>query len=149
MITRRHLLGSLAAVPFATGPAFADNPAVFAVQGAAIHGIDPVAYFDNLGPVAGSEKNRLMWRNAVWFFSNVQNMSLFERDPYQFAPQYGGYCALSLAQGAVSKTEPDAWAIHAGKLYLTHSVAARDRWQQTPDRLIAMADTHWPRALYL
>jgi hypothetical protein len=149
MITRRHLLGSLAAVPIAAGPAFADAPAVFMAQGVAIHGVDPVAYFDALGPVAGSHSNRLMWRNAFWLFSSVQNMSLFERDPYRFAPQYGGYCALSLSQGAVSKTQPDAWAIHAGKLYLTHSVVALDRWQKTPDRFIAMADTHWPTALYL
>lgn len=148
MMTRRHILGLLAVTPFVARPAFADNPVVFASHGVAIHGFDPVAYFNVDEPVVGVDEHRLMWRNAVWRFSSPENMSSFERDPMRFAPRYGGYCAMSLSQGAVSETQPNAWAIHADRLYLTHSVAARDRWQQNPDALITLADNHWPMALY-
>lgn len=147
MITRRHLLGSLAIAPFAAAPAFADGPAVFAKQGVAIRGFDPVGYFDEAAPVEGTDAYRLMWRNAIWRFASLRNMSLFESNPHGFAPRYGGYCAMSLSQGTVSQTLPEAWAIHDGKLYLTHSVVARDRWQQDPEVFIAKADTHWPTAL--
>jgi hypothetical protein len=147
MITRRHLLGALAATPFLAAPAFACGPRVFSDDDLAIQGIDPVAYFRESRPVSGSASFQLMWRRAVWRFSSVQNMAAFERDPYRFAPQFGGFCAMSLTQGTISRTEPEAWAIHEGKLYLTHSVAARDRWQRDPSVNIAKADANWPTAL--
>lgn len=147
MITRRHLLGSLAIAPLAATPAFANGPVIFADRGVAIRGYDPVAYFDEATPVQGNDLYQLMWRNAIWRFASLRNMGLFERDPHGFAPQYGGYCAMSMTQGNISETQPDAWVVHDGKLYLVHSVVARDRWQQNPDVFIAKADSHWPTAL--
>ena len=147
MLTRRHLLGCLAVAPFTASPAFARGPAVFSVGGRAIHGFDPVTYFQLSGPIEGQDRFRLMWRNAVWQFASQSNLATFERDPHRFAPRYGGYCAMSLTAGTVSRTQPDAWAIHDGRLYLTHSVVARDRWRQDPEAYIAKADAHWPTAL--
>lgn len=147
MINRRHFLGSLAAVTFAAGPAAAKPTAVFASAGYAIHGFDPVAYFRKSAPVKGSDAHRLMWRNAIWRFENAANLAAFESTPRAFAPRYGGYCAMSLTTGALSPTKPQAWAIHDGRLYLTHSLVARDRWLDDPDRFIALADAEW-RAFY-
>ena len=147
MITRRHFIGFLAATPLAASPAFVDGPHIFSAAGYAIRGTDPVAYFREGRPVSGSDTNQLLWYNANWRFASFQNMAMFERDPYGFAPQYGGYCAMTLSQGNVSETIPEAWAIHEGKLYLTHSIAARDLWQLDPVSYIAKADANWPEAL--
>lgn len=46
MLNRRHVLGLLAATPLLARPAFAASPQVFAVDGVAIRGTDPVTYFD-------------------------------------------------------------------------------------------------------
>ncbi len=147
MLTRRSFIGSLAAAPFAASPAFAAGAAFFAPEGYAIGGFDPVAYFKQGAPVAGQARYSLVWRNAVWQFATSANMDVFERNPYGFAPRYGGYCAMSLTQGVLSRTRPQAWAIHDGHLYLTHSEDARDRWQQNPDAFIQQANAQWPTAL--
>lgn len=148
-MTRRHLLGCIVAMPLTTTRVFARAPAVYGVNGVAIGGTDPVGYFRNRRVVVGTTTHRLMWRNSVWQFVSAANMAAFERNPHGFAPQYGGFCALSMSQGTVSESIPDAWAIYDDKLYLTHTIAARDRWQQSPSDLIAKADAHWPAALCL
>lgn len=147
MITRRHVIAGLAATPFIARPAFADGPKVFVENDVAIRGIDPVSYFRAEGPQDGADRYRLMWRNVIWRFASAENLGAFERDPHRFAPRYGGYCAMSLSRGLVSDTVPDAWTIHQGRLYLTHSLAARDQWRQDPEGHIAKADANWPAAL--
>ncbi|MDX8351266.1 YHS domain-containing (seleno)protein [Cognatiyoonia sp. IB215182] len=146
MITRRSFLGAFAATALAGNKAFATPAAVFAEDGYAIHGIDPVSYFRNDAPIAGRDAYRLMWRKAIWRFENATNMAAFEAAPRAFAPRYGGYCAMSLINGQWSPSDPDAWTIHQGRLYLTHSVPARDQWRKDPERFIAMADAHWRAA---
>jgi hypothetical protein len=39
-------------------------------------------------------------------------------DPDRYAPQYGGYCAGSMAMGELSVANPTAWTIVNGKLYM-------------------------------
>lgn len=146
MLTRRSFLGALAATSLAGQRVSAAPAAVFAKNGYAIHGIDPVSYFRKDGPVAGRDLYRLMWRKAIWRFENATHMAAFEAAPLAFAPRYGGYCAMSLTTGEWSPSAPDAWAIHEGSLYLVHSVAARDRWRQDADRFITLADAHWRAA---
>lgn len=146
MITRRHLLGTIATALIAT-PALARPARLYVKQGFAVSGFDPVAYFDQSQPVEGQDSYRLHWHNAVWQFASAQNMASFERDPHAYAPQYGGYCAMALAQGKLTPSIPEAWAIHDGKLYLTHSTQARDQWLQNPDGRIAEANVNWSSLL--
>lgn len=145
MINRRQFIGSLAAATFVAGPAFARPSDIFAKSGYAIRGIDPVGYFRKGMPVDGHDAYRVMWHNAIWRFETAANMFAFERDPHAFAPQYGGYCAMTLTTGVLSETIPQAWAIHEGKLYLTHSVAERDEWLTDPTLYIAQANAYWPQ----
>lgn len=96
MLNRRHVLGLLAATPLLARPAFAASPQVFAVDGVAIRGTDPVAYFDQMMPVAGKADHALMWNGAQWLFASAENMAKFVANPEAFAPQYGGYCAYAM-----------------------------------------------------
>ncbi|MEL6682380.1 MAG: YHS domain-containing (seleno)protein [Pseudomonadota bacterium] len=146
MISRRHMLVSAAVLPCLALPALSAPPAVFVRNGYAIHGVDPVAYFRKDHPVQGNDAYRLIWRNAIWRFENAANLTAFESAPLSFAPRYGGYCAMSLTQGQWSNSDPEAWAIHSDRLYLTHSIAARDRWLENPDHFAAQADFHWHAA---
>lgn len=130
-------------MPFAA-PAFAAAPAIYTKSGLAIGGIDPVSYFQSDGPIAGASQYRLMWRNAVWQFASARNLAQFELDPYANAPRYGGYCAMTLAQGALAPSDPDAWALYEGRLYLTQTLAARDTWLADPEQHLAKSEAYWP-----
>ena len=147
MFTRRAFIGSLLATPLLAPPVLADAPVIFAEHGLAIRGSDPVAYFRKGRVVAGHAALTVMWRGALWCFESPSNREAFERDPHAFAPQYGGYCALALSGGGLISSDPAAWTIHDGRLYLKHSAAARDIWQSDPDTHIRHADANWSSLL--
>lgn len=148
MMNRRTMLGLLATTPLAATPAFSGPERVYSVDGYAIGGYDPVAYFVSTSPVLGSHAHMLMWRGAVWRFETATNQAIFERNPWAFAPRYGGYCAYSLSRGDLAPSDPLAWAIHEDRLYLTHSTDALRRWSSDIAGHVARADDRWPRVLY-
>lgn len=147
MLSRRHILAGFAALTIATA-ARAEDPIFYANQGAAIGGYDVVSYFSGGAPVPGSPKIAVKWKGAVWHFSNHDNREAFEANPRAYAPQFGGYCAYAVARGYTIGTDPMAWNIVDGKLYLIHSQSIERKWQQDVAGNIAMAEQHWPRVLF-
>jgi hypothetical protein len=148
--TRRALcLSALAAVPalvmlpWSASAQTAAAP-VYAEDGVAIDGTDPVAYFTDGRPVAGLPEHALMWRGAEWRFSSDANRAAFEADPERFAPQYGGWCAWAVAEGYTASTTPEAWAIVEGRLYLNYSRGVQRRWERDVPGNISRADANWP-----
>ncbi|MDK3018022.1 YHS domain-containing (seleno)protein [Pseudodonghicola sp. IC7] len=117
-------------------------------DGVALSGYDTVAYFVDGAAVRGRQDIAVMWRGVVWQFANLFHRELFEANPRAYAPQYGGYCAHGMAFGRASSTDPQAWAIREGKLYLIHSKAQRDLWLLAPSDFVARANAHWPKALH-
>ncbi len=120
----------------------------YADNGLAISGYDAVSYFKLGEPVKGNPDITLMWKGATWRFASEENRDRFERNPRAFAPQFGGYCAYAMATGLLSSTDPHAWQIVDGKLYLTHSEAIERIWKQNVAQNIREADAHWPAVLY-
>ncbi|WP_439141466.1 YHS domain-containing (seleno)protein [Pseudooctadecabacter sp.] len=150
MISRRHLLAAAAAAPTAllfARPAMAAKPAVFAEDGIAIRGADPVAFFTEGAPVIGSADHALEWEGATWHFASAENMETFMGNPEAYAPQYGGYCAFAMTKGAIATSVPEAWTIYEGKLYLNFSVNVRQVWSEDIPGNIALADANWPGVL--
>lgn len=123
----------------------AAEPEVFAVEGAAIRGIDPVAYFDEAGPVEGTD--RLMWKGVEWRFASPGNREAFEMDPMRWAPAFGGYCAYAASLGYLAPTVPEAWTVHEDRLYLNASLRARELWLADIDGNIAKGEANWPGIL--
>lgn len=126
-----------------SAPALAIEP-VFSADGAAIRGYDPVAYFTDEKPVKGNPAHTVTYQGATWHFASAANRDLFAADPAKYAPQYGGYCAWAVANNYTATTEPDAWSIKDGKLYLNFSKFVRARWALDKDGNIASADRNWP-----
>lgn len=150
MISRRNLILTAAAAPLAMAaghPARAATPEIFAADGLAIRGADPMAYFRQGGLVMGRPDLALMWHGAEWRFADPVAREAFEMDPTAYAPQYGGYCAYAMSLGAIAATVPEAWTIHDGKLYLNFSPDVRGRWAQDKDGNIVKANGHWPGIL--
>ena len=144
-LTRRTTLFLLAAS--AAMPALAGENPVYAESSIAINGYDPVAYFKAGEPVAGSATHATEWNGAKWLFSNEENKSEFEKNPDEFAPQYGGYCAYAVSRGYTASTDPDAWTIYDGKLYLNYNNAVRLLWSRDIPGHVASADGNWPDVL--
>lgn len=145
MQSRRAMLVSLCALPLAAmiaRPAAAAAP-VFAVDGIALRGIDPVGYFTEGVPLRGLSRYALIWRGAEWHFASAAARDRFEMNPKAFAPRYGGYCAYRMAQGAFDGTDPAAWTIHGGRLYLKHGMTERALWHRDVAGHLAQADAHW------
>lgn len=136
------------ALPFAAVAAqAASKPEVFATNGVAIHGYDPVAYFTQKKPVSGSAKYTYRWKGATWRFVSAANRDAFKANPAKYAPKYGGYCAYAVSNGYTAPTDPTAWTIVGGKLYLNYSVGVRTRWNQNRAERIKDGDKNWPGVL--
>lgn len=120
---------------------------VFAAGGIAIQGYDPVAYFNQSKPVEGSAQFSHEWNDAVWHFANAENLAAFQAEPERYAPQFGGYCAFAVANGYTARTDPAAWHIEDGKLYLNFDNATRDQWLAARTELIPNAHANWPRVI--
>ena len=151
MTTRRQfLVAAMAAVPAAaymTLPARAAQSDIFANDGVAINGYDPVAYFTEMKPVEGDSAHSTMWKGAEWRFASAENKATFEAAPDQYAPQFGGYCAYAVSQGYTAPTVPEAWTVHDGKLYLNFSLRARDLWSKDIPGNIKAGEANWPAVL--
>jgi len=136
VFSARHLFGGyeeLSAAP------------VYAPEGVAIGGTDPVAYFAEDRPVQGSEQHAFDWNGATWHFATAENRDRFAAEPERYAPRYGGFCAWAVAEkGQLYSTQPSNWAIVDGKLYLNYSDDIQARWQEDIAGFISEADRRWP-----
>ena len=115
--------------------------------GPAINGYDPVAYFTESKPVRGESSITHDWGGVTWQFSSAANRDKFANDPGAFAPQYGGYCAFAASNNYIAPTDPHAWTVYDGKLYLNYSKSVQERWETDIPGHIAAADGNWPDVL--
>ena len=152
--TRRFILAAALAAPvvsvatfYAATPATAAKPEIFSPGGKAIRGTDPVAYFTQGKPVAGSPDYTHEWKGATWYFASAANRDRFKQNPERWAPQYGGYCAYGVAQGYAVKIEVDQWSVVDGKLYLNYSRSVQRTWKQDIPGYIREANKNWPEVL--
>lgn len=144
---RRAFLAQALAWPLVIGaarPVLAGATGFYANGGGAIAGYDPVAYFAEGRAAKGTLGYALRWRAANWYFVSQSNLDAFEMNPDAYAPQYGGFCAYAMTMGRLVATEPEAFTLHQGRLYLTENVAVRDLWRQDMAAYIALADRNWP-----
>ena len=118
----------------------AQRSEVFIKDGNAIRGYDPVAYFIESKPVKGTEQFSYKWNDANWIFANQQNLDSFKLSPEKYAPQYGGYCAYGISEDHKAPTDPEAWTIVEGKLYLNYNLKVKEYW--TKDQLMRIEDAN-------
>ncbi len=150
MITRRSfVIGStvlLGSPAWAALPYWSTRKTGFAVDGA-----DTVSYFQlekkRHNPLMGVNKYQTTWKGGKWRFANANNLKLFKAAPEKYAPQFGGYCSLSVANGGNSTGGPEAWDIYKDKLYLNYDKSVRSRWRRNKSGNIRLAKLNWPQVL--
>lgn len=124
-------------------PALAKGKQYAAEGGVAIGGHDPVAYFTEGGPTAGDAAQALSWRGVTWYFDSMENRQAFEMNPAGYAPQFGGWCPVALAHGALVAGDPDLFRVRNGKLYLFETAEAANQFDLAAPALIDKAITGW------
>lgn len=116
---------------------------VFATNGVAINGYDPVAYFTDHKPVKGSQKYTAAYEGATFYFASADHRDMFASDPTHYAPQFGGYCAFGTAEGHKAPTQPQAFTVVDGKLYLNYNDEVLNSWRKDIPGYIAKANANW------
>lgn len=114
-VSRRVVIGAIAVLA-TIGPR-----GVFAADTntrLALRGFDPVSYFTKGRPERGSPEFTASFDGATYWFNTAEHRALFVADPDRYAPQFGGWCAMSLTRGEVVEPNPESWAIADGRLYV-------------------------------
>jgi len=141
------LLAAVAGLAFVNHMQLRASAPVFAQGHVAIQGYDPVAYFNQSKPVPGNAQFSHEWNGATWQFANAENLAAFRAEPERYAPQFGGYCAFAVANGYTARTDPAAWHIEDGKLYLNFDAATQEKWLADRTKLIPAGHSNWPRVI--
>jgi hypothetical protein len=115
--------------------------------GLALFGYDPVAYFTEARPVAGSPKHEYRHAGVVWRFRNEGNRAAFAANPEVYMPRFGGYDPVGIARGVATPGHPALWARVGNELYLFYNVEGRDAFVTNPAKVIGGAEVRWSDVL--
>lgn len=116
---------------------------IFADDDGALRGFDPVAYFQVEAAVKGDTAFSYDYGGATFYFSSETNRQSFIAEPQRYLPQYGGYCAYGMSRNFVVSTDPYAFTLVDGKLYLNYSLKVRKTWLKDVPGNIVKADENW------
>jgi|CXWL01.1.fsa_nt_gi YHS domain-containing protein len=130
-----------------TLPAQAAQAPIFATEQGALNGYDPVAMLDEGRVTLGSATFASDWRGTTWKFANADNQRKFMAEPDRFVPQYGGFCALGMSHGGLVPSDPEAFSVVDGKLYLNAGPKVRETWQYASRFQIERANKRWRERL--
>jgi hypothetical protein len=110
----------------------------------ALRGYDPVAYFTEGRPERGSPEFAAEFDDAIYWFKTPEHRATFLGDPDRYAPQYAGYCAITLARGAKLEADPEAWTISDGRLYVFGAPQGVAMFHQQMAGFVEQASANWP-----
>jgi len=113
-------------------------------KGVALHGYDPVTYFEPGAPKMGSEAFSYSAMGATWEFVSEANRKKFADAQDMYAPQFGGYCAKAVSENHTADVDPMAYKIVDGKLYLNYDASVQKLWEKDIPGRIANAEKNWP-----
>jgi len=113
-------------------------------SGIAIHGYDPVAYFESGKPVRGQPDYASAIGGVTYLFASSENQIAFEKEPTRYRPAYGGWCSYGVRVGRKYDTDPAAWTIVDGRLFLHLDLGTKKVWSIDRAKNIEVADRLWP-----
>jgi YHS domain-containing protein len=112
-------------------------------RGVILKGYDPVAYFTQNKAIKGNSKYQSTYQGATYYFSSAADLAIFKRNPSKYVPQYGGFCAYHLSKGKLKDSDPAAFFIYKGKLYVCSAPDSAKEFRSNIDENIRKADENW------
>ena len=123
--------------PYATVPNSKGEPVM-------LLGYDPVAYFTRGTPTRGVPQFQVSLPERSYYFASAEHKALFEANPQRYEPQYGGFCSSGAAFAIKLGSDPGAWQIFDGRLFIFGDVLGKSAWGVDPAWNVAHADALWP-----
>lgn len=120
------------------GDELACNP-----NGIALAGIDVVSYHKPTGPLIGNREFTALHDGLTYRFVSEQHLNLFVDAPQTYLPHYQGWCATSLAAGALTCPNPLNYKLENGKLLLFETTGftnGQNIWNADPSHFRSRAD---------
>ena len=118
-------------------------------NGIAINGYDPVAYFKKGAAVKGKNELAVFDQGVTYYFSSVENKEEFKKNPSNYEPQYGGWCAYAMGKdGSKVEVDPGTFKIIDGKLYLYYNKFFNNTlksWNKDEVNLKSKANINWKK----
>ena len=106
-------------------------------------GNDPVAYFSAGKPLPGRSDIKTEHRGLTYRFVSDEDRRQFITNPERFVPQFGGFCAQSMAYAVPVQANGTIFKIIDGKLYLFASLRARLYFEMDQERNLRLAWNYW------
>lgn len=111
----------------------------------ALDGYDPVACFTESAAVEGKKSITAQHEGATYRFSTEEHRDLFLKNPEEYVPAYGGYCAWAVsAKNSLASVDIDTWQIVDGRLYLNYNAEIKKRFNEELEKHIRQANQNWP-----
>ena len=118
-------------------------------HGVALEGYCPVAYFAVNEPVRGKPEYASTYAGVTYHFVSAEAKAVFDKNPAQYVPAYGGWCAFGMSVEDKFPVDPRNFKIVDGRLMLflkNSGVDALELWEQGQERsLVSKADAHWKK----
>ena len=112
-------------------------------NGVILKGYDPVAYLTRHQAVKGNPAIQTRFGGAIYYFVSVADKVAFRKNPSRYVPQYGGFCAYHMSKGELKDSDPAAFIIYKGKLYVCSGADSAKEFRSNIDENIRKADDHW------
>ena len=116
-------------------------------KGVALHGYDPVTYFESDKPRMGIDAFSYSHAGVNWRFVSAEDRKKFAANQEMYMPQFGGYCAKAVSENHTADVDPLAYKIVDGKLYLNYDASVQKLWEKDIPGRIAKGDRNWPKVL--
>ncbi|WP_333876357.1 YHS domain-containing (seleno)protein [Flavobacterium sp.] len=115
----------------------------------ALQGYDPVAYFTQKKAVKGKKEIASTYEGVTYYFSSQANKTAFVKNPSNYEPQYGGWCAFAMGDyGEKVEVNPQTFKIVNGKLFLFYNAYFNNTlksWNKDEANLNRKADANWEK----
>ena len=108
-----------------------------------LNGFDPVAYHTQAQHVLGKTDLKAEYDTVVYRFANESNRATFLKNPTQFIPQFGGFCANGIAYGIPWGGDGDSWKVANGKLYIFGGQSSKKYYVMDEAANTRLADQYW------
>lgn len=138
---------TLFALLLATGLSFASLNTFAANSSNSVTGVsgyDLVAYHSDSAATRGNGHNVSEHDGVTYLFSNADNKKAFDANPDKYLPAYGGWCAFGVSVGKKFVSDPEAWKIVDGRLYLNLDKNIQKDWLKDVPGRIKKANANWP-----
>ena len=110
-----------------------------------VSGYDLVAYHTEGRPTKGTGHHVSEHNGVTYLFANSDNKKTFDSNPDKYLPAYGGWCAFGVSVGKKFVSDPEAWKIVDGRLYLNLDKNIQADWLKDVPGRIKKANKHWTK----